>query len=310
MRLRCPSCGAVGTDREPSPLREQTRDEQAYAFEVYGNLDRRPVRKCLRCGAGIRVTFLPPRFRKLSDEEWAEFKVRFETWRAAQIAERERRDPETDELTEYVRQAVAGQRQVYPAWALRQFVKFTIILRFAPERVAELAAAGKADSSPEKAAFEAQLDAVLGDYGRALATRVLARVTFSREQLQGMTTEEQQDENAENSMSRDAKPTGHAKAVVADRGPTRPSDAEFSGEELLRRWLDERGRPAMPAGTLCDCCGSADIDPTDGWIGGGWFLCRDCRGLLINADFEVDGRMVGETMLDCPVHGCKTLGSS
>jgi hypothetical protein len=91
VKLKCPACGATGTDVAPyeherpegaPPLPESTkRDMDAYAFEVYGNLGGRPVRKCLNCGAGIRVTFLPPRFRKLSDEEWAEFKVRFETWR-------------------------------------------------------------------------------------------------------------------------------------------------------------------------------------------------------------------------------------
>lgn len=59
---------------------------------------------------------------------------------------------------------------------------------------------------------------------------------------------------------------------------------------------------------LCACCGSTDIDPLRGSVGHGWFLCRDCGGLEINADFEIDGRMVGETDLVCAVHG-KTLGS-
>lgn len=73
-------------DELPKSTVKSTRD---YAFDVYGNLGGRPVRKCLNCGAGIRVSFLPPRFRRLSDEEWAEFKIRFETWRAESRAARE-----------------------------------------------------------------------------------------------------------------------------------------------------------------------------------------------------------------------------
>lgn len=197
-----------------------------------------------------------------------------------------------------------------------------------------------------------------GILARAVGAGALARVTSSREQQQGMTTEEQQDNglvgvgNVGNSVSRDAEPIDDAKSVVAGRDPTRPSDAERSEGlrrvdglrpppmpegtlcarcgspdptdgplssglfvcrdcgETLRRALDGLRRPAMPEGTLCACCGSPDIDPTTGSLGSGLFLCRDCGGLLMHADFEVDGRWVGETVLDCPVHGSKTLGSS
>lgn len=94
MKVKCPSCGTVGTDVKPyhraddrPPLPASTlKQMEQYAFE-YGNLGGRPVRKCLNCGAGIRVTILPPRFRKLSDAEWAEFKVRFETWRVQDDAQ-------------------------------------------------------------------------------------------------------------------------------------------------------------------------------------------------------------------------------
>ena len=49
-----------------------------YAFEVRGNYGGRPVRKCLNCGNGVRVTLLPPRFRKVPPDEWADLQVRWE----------------------------------------------------------------------------------------------------------------------------------------------------------------------------------------------------------------------------------------
>ena len=72
MKLKCPHCGAKGRDDNPYPGDEPIRRESQrhYAFEVRGNYAHRPVRKCLNYGNGVRVTFLPPRFKKVSDEEW------------------------------------------------------------------------------------------------------------------------------------------------------------------------------------------------------------------------------------------------
>jgi hypothetical protein len=95
MKLKCPWCGAVGTDVEPypEPLRgadwTPTKGEEDYAFEVRGNYAGRPVRKCLNCGNGVRVTLLPPRFRKVPPDEWADLQVRWEQYRAQQERELE-----------------------------------------------------------------------------------------------------------------------------------------------------------------------------------------------------------------------------
>jgi len=43
----------------------------------------------LSCGNGIRVTILPPRFRKVWEDDWEEMERR---WAAYQIAEREHFD--------------------------------------------------------------------------------------------------------------------------------------------------------------------------------------------------------------------------
>jgi hypothetical protein len=175
-----------------------------YAFEVYGNLGGRPVRKCLNCGAGIRVTILPPRFRRLSDAEWAEFKVRFESWRdedrARTRAWREEQDARRqlgpEELTERVLadlldvEAKAGGPQQYPVWAIRQFVKSTVITEAAPVRTPTVAEAFD-DSSPEKSRYEQVLDQVLEDEGlTSIAEEVFAAVTLSPDQIEQMSDEE------------------------------------------------------------------------------------------------------------------------
>lgn len=210
MKVKCPACGAVGTDRRSlaeelrGPSWRPTRAEEQYAFEVYGNLGGRPVRKCFNCGAGIRVTFLPPRFRRLSDEEWAEFKVRFETWRAedrartaAWRAEQDaQRRQQVEELTELVRTHLLDMEaqgpQVYPDWALRQFVKFTVIAEVAPHYVAAgVVTASEDDPSPERAGYEQQLDRVLRDEGLiSLAEEIIAAVTISSDDWDQMTEEE------------------------------------------------------------------------------------------------------------------------
>jgi hypothetical protein len=54
VRVKCPWCGAVGTDVAPIPehLRGPSYEPPKgnYAFEVRGNYGGRPVRKCLNCG--------------------------------------------------------------------------------------------------------------------------------------------------------------------------------------------------------------------------------------------------------------------
>jgi hypothetical protein len=58
-----------------------------YAFEVRGNYGGRPVRKCLSCGGGVRVTILPPRFRKVPPDEWADLQRRWEQYKTQQDEE-------------------------------------------------------------------------------------------------------------------------------------------------------------------------------------------------------------------------------
>lgn len=42
------------------------------------------MRKCLNCGNGVRVTILPPRFRKVPPDEWADLQVRWEQFKRDQ----------------------------------------------------------------------------------------------------------------------------------------------------------------------------------------------------------------------------------
>jgi hypothetical protein len=59
MKIKCPNCGNKGSTHYDSD-----------AFEVRGIFERKPVRKCLRCGAGLFV--LPPKRIKLIDVDlWA-----------------------------------------------------------------------------------------------------------------------------------------------------------------------------------------------------------------------------------------------
>lgn len=106
MKVKCPWCGAVGTDQQPyseesrrlaaeltgKPPKPLTKGEQNYAFEVRGNYGGRPVRKCLSCGNGVRVTILPPRFRKVPPDEWADLQVRWKQFKAEQEQHRAQRD--------------------------------------------------------------------------------------------------------------------------------------------------------------------------------------------------------------------------
>ncbi|MGH3137701.1 MAG: hypothetical protein ACRDPV_14550, partial [Gaiellaceae bacterium] len=88
MKLKCPWCGAKGTDVRPpaegvtGPSGEpiHLKGQEDYAFEVRGNYAGRPVRKCLKCGNGVRVTVLPPRFNKVPREEWEYLQEQWTTY--------------------------------------------------------------------------------------------------------------------------------------------------------------------------------------------------------------------------------------
>ena len=108
MKVKCPWCGARGTDVRPSiqgvtgPSGEpiHRKGQEDYAFEVRGNYAHRPVRKCLNCGNGVRITFLPPRYHKVSPEEWEYLQGQWTLYKAQEReyfdrldAERERARP-------------------------------------------------------------------------------------------------------------------------------------------------------------------------------------------------------------------------
>lgn len=96
MKIKCPHCGATGTDDEPyseesrqrtaevlgQPVQPLRESQKRYAFEVRGSSGGRPVRACLACGKGVRVTILPPRFRKMSDAAWDYHNAQWFAWKA------------------------------------------------------------------------------------------------------------------------------------------------------------------------------------------------------------------------------------
>jgi hypothetical protein len=84
MKVKCPTCGAVGTDVEPipedmrGPSWKPLKGEDQYAFAVHGRHGGRAVRKCLNCGAGVYVKLLPPRYQAIPPERWEHMQVYFE----------------------------------------------------------------------------------------------------------------------------------------------------------------------------------------------------------------------------------------
>ena len=89
MKVKCPACGAVGTDVEPiapehrGPHWKPLKGEDDYAFAVYGHEGGRVVRKCLNCGGGVHVKLLPPRYEAIPSERWQTMQRYFEQEMAA-----------------------------------------------------------------------------------------------------------------------------------------------------------------------------------------------------------------------------------
>ena len=89
MKVKCPTCGATGTDVPPSAaaqvelLAGAPRPEDDFAFAVHGRHGRRAVRKCLNCGSGVYVKLLPPRYQAIPPTLWE----RMEKYFAEQMAE-------------------------------------------------------------------------------------------------------------------------------------------------------------------------------------------------------------------------------
>jgi hypothetical protein len=89
MKVKCPTCGATGTDVEPYPeeLRGPSytprKGEENYAFEVRGHDGGRAVRRCINCGAGVWVKLLPPRYQAIPPDLWSRMQVYFDEQMAA-----------------------------------------------------------------------------------------------------------------------------------------------------------------------------------------------------------------------------------
>lgn len=92
MKIKCPTCGATGTDVEPvtedmrGPSWTPQKGEEDYAFAVHGRQGGRAVRKCLNCGSGVYVKLLPPRYQAIPADRWAQMEVYFAEEMAAQEA--------------------------------------------------------------------------------------------------------------------------------------------------------------------------------------------------------------------------------
>ena len=66
------------SDKPPPP---------GYRFEKRGNWSGRAVWKCLKCGNGLTVSLLPPRFRKIPADAWAEHAEWWTQYKAAQTVD-------------------------------------------------------------------------------------------------------------------------------------------------------------------------------------------------------------------------------
>jgi hypothetical protein len=192
LKVKCPWCGAKGTDVEPYPEDMRgpewtpTRGEEDYAFEVRGNYMGRPVRKCLNCGNGVRVTFLPPRFNKVPPDEWADLQRRWKIFQAdlerdLEDLERHRGGEDLEDKVTAVLDALAprldrlatspsGEPLQYPRWAVLPLLKMELAeeLALMDDVVSETdpGLAGKKISEAIAPEVEAVYDRVFAKHGR------------------------------------------------------------------------------------------------------------------------------------------------
>jgi hypothetical protein len=128
-------------------------------------------------------------------DAWVAIWLSFAAERAGYLeseAERDAHQNQVATLAEVVRNELiemerdSGPR-AYPKWALRQFVKLTILTAvLPPEDVLQIQAMYE-DPSPEKPAFEEALDSALAIHGLSdVARDVIADVTISGEQWDAM----------------------------------------------------------------------------------------------------------------------------
>ena len=82
--------------------------------------------------------------------------------------------------------------------------------------------------------------------------------------------------------------------------PTTLSDVEL--EHAVAR-LDEDYVEPLPGGAACTCCGSTDIDPSEGRIASYWFQCSECKISVRYVDLVADGERVGYRETICQRHG-------
>jgi ribosomal protein S27AE len=66
LNIKCPECGNKGSTQLDSD-----------AFEVRGMYERKPVRKCARCGAGLFVLF-PKRVKVIPPDLWRQMEASWE----------------------------------------------------------------------------------------------------------------------------------------------------------------------------------------------------------------------------------------
>ena len=96
MKIKCPACGARGTDVEPVPEEmrgpswKPSKGEEDYAFEVRGHQGTTLVRKCLNCGGGVYVKPFSRRCQAIPPEQWKRMEAFFAEQSAAMAAHRER----------------------------------------------------------------------------------------------------------------------------------------------------------------------------------------------------------------------------
>ncbi|HUP22954.1 MAG TPA: hypothetical protein VNB06_08435 [Thermoanaerobaculia bacterium] len=85
------------------------------------------------------------------------------------------------------------------------------------------------------------------------------------------------------------------------RRPSTLSDAV--PERTVARRLAKNYVEPLPEGAACSCCGSTDIDPSEGRVASYWFQCRECKISVRYIDLLADGERVGYRETICQRHG-------